>query len=98
VIGGEGAGTIISLPTDAEVVNNEEYKKRGFKVGGKVALFQQGAFSEYTSVPWANVFPVPESVSLVTAAASLTQGPLRPRSLLPAVLTRTARCHRADVR
>lgn len=38
VLGKETAGTIVALPTDPEVLNNETYKKNGFKVGGKVAV------------------------------------------------------------
>ena len=34
----EVAGVILELPTDESVLNNEAYKKRGFKKGGKVAI------------------------------------------------------------
>lgn len=37
VIGKETAGTIVGLPTDAETLNNETYKKNGFAIGLKVA-------------------------------------------------------------
>ena len=33
-----------------------------------------GSFSEYVSVPWAKVFPLPDGVSTKVAAAGLTQG------------------------
>jgi NADPH:quinone reductase-like Zn-dependent oxidoreductase len=38
VIGTEAAGTILALPTDSAVLEDPEYKKRGFKVGAKVAV------------------------------------------------------------
>ncbi|KAG6888329.1 hypothetical protein C0992_008829 [Termitomyces sp. T32_za158] len=37
ILGEETAGTIIALPTDEAVLNNETFKKNGFQVGGKVA-------------------------------------------------------------
>ncbi|KZT70507.1 NAD(P)-binding protein [Daedalea quercina L-15889] len=74
VLGTEGAGTIAALPSDPSITNTEEFNKRGFKVGGKVAIYGGGTFTEYTSIPWAKVFPVPDSVPLRTAAGILTQG------------------------
>ena len=38
ILGREAAGVIIALPTDENVLNNEEYKLRGLKVGSKVAV------------------------------------------------------------
>ena len=38
VLGSEAAGTIVSLPTDQDVLNNETYKQQDFAVGGKVAV------------------------------------------------------------
>jgi NADPH2:quinone reductase len=38
VLGTEAAGVIAALPTDAAVLAHPEYKKRGFAVGGKVAV------------------------------------------------------------
>jgi hypothetical protein len=38
VLGSEAAGTIVSLPTDQDVLNNETYKQQDFVVGGKVAV------------------------------------------------------------
>lgn len=38
VIGKETTGTIIALPTDPVVLNNETYKKNNFTVGQKVAV------------------------------------------------------------
>ena len=39
-----------------------------------------GSFSEYVSVSWAKVFPLPDGVSTKIAAAGLTQG-ARPKHL-----------------
>jgi len=38
VIGKEAAGVIISLPTDETVLNDPDYKKRGYKEGSRVAI------------------------------------------------------------
>ena len=38
VLGVEGAGKIVALPTDEAVLNSDGFKKRGFTVGGKVAF------------------------------------------------------------
>ncbi|GBE89021.1 Probable quinone [Sparassis crispa] len=74
VVGSESAGTIAALPADQSVLADEEFKLREFKIGGKVAVYGPGAFAEYVSVPWDSVFPVPDAVTLNTAAAALTQG------------------------
>ncbi|KAL7285067.1 hypothetical protein ACG7TL_000158 [Trametes sanguinea] len=74
ILGMEASGTIVSLPTDSAVLNDEEYKKRGFKVGSRVAVNALGVHAEFASVPWAKVFPVPDNVSLLTAAAATLQG------------------------
>ncbi|EIW55614.1 NAD-P-binding protein [Trametes versicolor FP-101664 SS1] len=73
-LGTEAAGEIVGLPTDDAVLNDEEYKLRGFALGGKVAIYGLGAFAEYVSVPWAKAYPVPAGLSTKTAAAGLTQG------------------------
>ncbi|KAI9060499.1 NAD-P-binding protein [Trametes sanguinea] len=74
ILGMEASGTIVSLPTDSAVLNDEEYKKRGFKVGSRVAVNALGVHAEFASVPWSKVFPVPDNVSLLTAAAATLQG------------------------
>ena len=38
ILGREAAGVIIALPTDESVLNDEEYKLRGLKIGSKVAV------------------------------------------------------------
>ncbi|KAG6912493.1 hypothetical protein DXG01_014197, partial [Tephrocybe rancida] len=55
------------------VLNDETYKKNGFKVGGKVAADYLGAHASHISVPWKFVYPVPENVSTRTAAAGVLQ-------------------------
>ncbi|KAG6888328.1 hypothetical protein C0992_008828 [Termitomyces sp. T32_za158] len=74
VLGKETAGTIVALPTDEAVLNDETYKKNGYKVGGKVAADYIGTHATYISVPWKFVYPVPDNVSTRTAAAGTLQG------------------------
>ncbi|KAF8973480.1 hypothetical protein BDZ97DRAFT_1775431 [Flammula alnicola] len=74
ILGKETAGTIVALPTDNAVLNNETFKGQGFKVGGKVAADFLGTHATYISVPWKSVYPVPESISTRVAAAALLQG------------------------
>jgi NADPH2:quinone reductase len=74
ILGTEAAGTIIKLPTDPTVLNDEDYKKRGYQVGGTVAVFLFGSHAEYISLPWKRGYPAPASISSLTAAASLIQG------------------------
>ncbi|KAI0336846.1 NAD-P-binding protein [Cubamyces sp. BRFM 1775] len=73
-LGTEAAGEIVGLPTDEKVLNDEEYKLRGFSLGGKVAVYGLGAFAEYVSVPWQKTYALPAGLSTRTAAAGLTQG------------------------
>jgi len=72
-IGKETAGTIIALPTDPEVLNDETFKKNGFQIGGKVAADWLGTHASHISVPWKSVYPVPENVSTRDAAAGVLQ-------------------------
>ncbi|KAF9819236.1 hypothetical protein IEO21_02275 [Rhodonia placenta] len=74
VLGMEASGTVAALPSDEKILNDEQYKKRGFKVGDKVAVLQLNSHAEYVSVPWFKVYPVPDSVSFLTAGAALLQG------------------------
>ncbi|KAH9852519.1 hypothetical protein C2E23DRAFT_885659 [Lenzites betulinus] len=73
-LGTEAAGEIVALPSGGTVLADEEFKLRGFTVGGKVAVYGLGTLAEYVSVPWTRAYTVPEGVSTRTAAASLTQG------------------------
>ncbi|KAI0072066.1 NAD-P-binding protein [Panus rudis PR-1116 ss-1] len=72
--GTEAAGTIVSLPSDESVLNDEEYKLRGFAPGAKVVALTFGAYAEYISVSWKDVYVVPPSISLKVAGAIFTQG------------------------
>jgi hypothetical protein len=44
VIGCEAAGIIVSLPTDPSVLDDEDYKKRGYQIGDKVAVVRLNVF------------------------------------------------------
>jgi len=74
VIGEEAAGVVVGLPSDPAVLNDPDYQKRGYKEGSNVAVDYLGAHAEYISVPWRVAYPVPDSVSARTAAASALQG------------------------
>lgn len=74
VIGKESAGTIVALPTDPEVLNDPKFQRRGYTLGGRVAVDTLGAHATYISVPWLKVYPVPKSITSNIAAASLLQG------------------------
>ncbi|KAJ7897228.1 NAD-P-binding protein [Mycena olivaceomarginata] len=76
-IGAELAGTIVALPKDETVLEDPDYKKRGFTVGAKVAVGGAavvGIHSDYASVTWKVVHVLPPNVSTRTAAAALSQG------------------------
>jgi NADPH:quinone reductase-like Zn-dependent oxidoreductase len=74
VLGQEASGTVVGLPTDSAILNDPEYRKRGFEIDGKVAIKVMGTFAEYIAVPWVAAFPVPSTLSHLTAAAGLLQG------------------------
>ena len=38
IIGNEASGTIVALPTDPAVLNDERFKTRRYKVGQRVAV------------------------------------------------------------
>lgn len=63
----------MGLPTDPEVLNHPSYKERGYKLGSNVALDQLGAHATYASVPWKEVWPLPDSVTTRVAAAATLQ-------------------------
>ena len=48
VLGSEAAGTIVSLPTDQDVLSNETYKRQNFVVGGKVAIVRLPSYFTHT--------------------------------------------------
>ena len=47
VLGSESAGVIAGLPTDAAVLNDPEYQKRGYKEGARVAVVRPILMSCY---------------------------------------------------
>lgn len=74
IIGQEVSGTIVGLPTDQSVLSDPDYTQRSFEVGHNVVAIRLGSFSEYVSVPWTSVSPVPSGVSALSATAGLLQG------------------------
>ena len=48
VIGKESAGVIVELPTDEAVLNDPDYKKRGYKQGSRVAVVRYTVLSPFT--------------------------------------------------
>jgi len=38
IVGRESSGTIVGLPTDPHTLNDEAYRRRGYKIGAKVAV------------------------------------------------------------
>ncbi|KAH0837901.1 hypothetical protein J3R83DRAFT_6131 [Lanmaoa asiatica] len=74
VLGKEAAGVIVRLPTDAGVLNDSDYQKRGYREGACVAVDTSGAHAEYISIPWKTVYPVPDTISTRTAVSALLQG------------------------
>ncbi|KAF5385102.1 hypothetical protein D9615_001040 [Tricholomella constricta] len=73
VLGKETAGTIVALPTDEAILNDEVYKKNNFKVGGKVAADFLGSHASVVSMPWKSAYPIPENVSTRLGAAGILQ-------------------------
>lgn len=71
ILGREATGTIVSLPTDESVLNDPEFKARGYKVGGNVAVFGQDTHASYLSVGWKGVQPLPGNLDLRTGAGAL---------------------------
>ncbi|KAJ7657985.1 NAD-P-binding protein [Mycena rosella] len=76
-IGTELSGTILALPTHEAVLEDPEFKKRGYAVGARVAVGGAtvvGTHSDYVSVPWKVVHILPSNVSTRIGAAALSQG------------------------
>ncbi|EKM60037.1 uncharacterized protein PHACADRAFT_250906 [Phanerochaete carnosa HHB-10118-sp] len=71
ILGTEGSGIIVKLPTNETVLNDVAYKRRGYKIGGRVALNALGAFAEYVSYAWTSVYPVPDDIPLDTASSCM---------------------------
>ncbi|KDN39297.1 hypothetical protein RSAG8_08932, partial [Rhizoctonia solani AG-8 WAC10335] len=73
-LGQEAAGTIVALPSSADVLDSNDYKIRGFSEGLKVAALASGGFAEYVAVPWTHVQTLPEGADTRQGAVSLLQG------------------------
>lgn len=73
VLGSEAAGTIIALPTDPELLNDPKFQRRGYKLGGRVAVDFLGVHATYIVVPWRKVYPVRPSIPSRVAAGTLSQ-------------------------
>jgi NADPH:quinone reductase-like Zn-dependent oxidoreductase len=58
VIGKEASGVVVALPTDESVLNNPDYKKRGYKEGSRVAVVRCAVYTllavahEPTGLSW----------------------------------------------
>ncbi|KAF8270381.1 NAD(P)-binding protein [Lactarius quietus] len=74
-IASEVSGVILELPSDKSVLESPDFKGRGFKKGGRVALFLFGSLQEYVAVDWSTmIYAVPDSIPSRIAAATLIQG------------------------
>ncbi|KAL0565498.1 NADPH:quinone reductase [Marasmius crinis-equi] len=73
VLGKETSGTIVALPTDAEVLKDPDFVRQKFAVGGKVACDYLGTHQTYISVPWTRAYPITNGVSTLDAAAGILQ-------------------------
>lgn len=75
LISGEVSGVILELPSDHSVLESSDFKSRGFRKGGRVALDALGSLKEYVAVDWnTTVYAVPDTIPTRIAAAALGQG------------------------
>ncbi|KAH9048228.1 NAD-P-binding protein [Lactarius hengduanensis] len=71
----EVSGVVLELPSDQSVLESSDFKSRGFKKGGRVAVALPGSLKEYVAVDWNNtIYAVPDSIPTRIAAAALLQG------------------------
>lgn len=71
----EVSGVVLELPSDQSVLESSDFKSRGFKKGGRVALALPGSLKEYVAVDWnTTIYAVPDSIPTRIAAAALLQG------------------------
>ncbi|KAI9456648.1 NAD(P)-binding protein [Lactarius psammicola] len=71
----EVSGVILELPSDQSVLESSDFKSRGFKKGGRVAVDHLGTLQEYVAVDWNSaVYAVPDSIPTRIAAAAQGQG------------------------
>jgi len=73
-LGQEEAGVVVGLPTDENILESDAFKRRGLKIGSRVAAMGPRAFAEFVSVPWSLVNTIPDSVSYPIAVAASVQG------------------------
>ncbi|KAL5519525.1 ZTA1 [Sanghuangporus vaninii] len=73
-IGQESSGTVVRPPSDASVLAEGEFKKRGIQEGAKVIARYTGSLAEYISVPWKDVHSLPSNIPLRDGAAVIIQG------------------------
>lgn len=74
-IASEVSGIILELPSDPSVLENSDFKNRGFKKGGYIAINALGSLQAYVAVDWrANAYAVPDQIPARVAAAALIQG------------------------
>ncbi|KAH9999118.1 NAD-P-binding protein [Russula vinacea] len=74
-IASEVSGIILELPSDPSVLESSDFKNRGFKKGGRVAIHLPGLLQEYVAVDWnTTAYAVPDKISTRVAAAALIQG------------------------
>ncbi|KAJ7459050.1 NAD-P-binding protein [Mycena galericulata] len=77
-IGVELSGTIVALPTDQAVLEDPDYKVRGFTVGARVVVGGGGGavglHCDYVSIPFKGVHVLPAGISTKIGAAALLQG------------------------
>lgn len=71
----EVSGIILELPSDQSVLESSDFKSRGFKKGGRVAIDCLGSLQEYVAVDWnTTVYAVPDEIPTRLAAAAVMQG------------------------
>ncbi|KAI0003410.1 NAD(P)-binding protein [Russula compacta] len=74
-IANEVSGIILELPSDQSVLESLDFKSRGFKKGGRVAISRVGTLQEYVAIDWnTTVYAVPDGISTRVAAAAIIQG------------------------
>ncbi|KAI0303551.1 NAD-P-binding protein [Multifurca ochricompacta] len=71
----EVSGVILELPSDQTILESPNFRSRGFKKGGRVALDRLGSLQEYVAIDWnSTVYAVPDGISARVAGAALLQG------------------------
>lgn len=71
----EVSGVILELPSDQSVLESSDFKSRGFKKGGRVAVNHLGSLQEYVAVDWNSaIYAVPDGIPTRIATAALLQG------------------------